>query len=93
MGKSYASRPDDWPIAVFVTAGAPRSAVDLGRVGRPPGKRIGRFEVRGGPGLPWRTAVSKAKGEARDLGGDAVLINGGDEYYRVLRGYVYRRVP
>jgi hypothetical protein len=90
MGESHPARPDNWPISVYATGGAPAGAVELAQAGHPPGRPIGKLTISDSRGSSWMRVISEARTQARNLGGDSVLVTGGDMYWKRISVTVYR---
>lgn len=83
MGREYTARPDDWPIAVYASAEAPREVVTKSTVGagKPSGWQIGRMTVKESMfTTDWDRSIAEAKAQARRIGGDAIYIGPGDRF-------------
>jgi hypothetical protein len=89
MGQEYPPRPDDWPIAVYASAEAPREVVTKGAVGagQPSGWRIGKMTVKESMfTTDWDRSIEEAKKKARTIGGDAIYIGAGGRFGAATSG-------
>lgn len=90
LGHRREPRPENAWVDVYLGGGAPHDVQDLvDQVGTPPGVAIARLDVTGPPGTVWRDLLARAKAEARELGGEAIEITGGDNTYKSLHVVVY----
>jgi hypothetical protein len=86
-GEEFPSRPESWHIDVYKAGGVPVEAFNAGpsfKSGSTPAGsiRLGRGTVTGGAYGPLWRLIDKAKREARELGGDAIVIR----QHRPVRG-------
>jgi hypothetical protein len=91
IGREYPPRPSDWPIALHANNSAPHGLKVWAEAGKPEGKRIGRLHLNTRPRQDWQVIVSRLRSGARSIGGDAVYVYGGEDYYKVVEASVYRR--
>jgi hypothetical protein len=79
---TYAARPLDYPIAVYVAADLPpviRDSIEQPKPAAqlPAGSEVvGRNDAKGAVAATWQSVIAWSKKEARSLGGDAIVING-----------------
>jgi hypothetical protein len=89
-GPVYPARPENAFVGVFMSSGASyRYQQLIDNVGTPPGEPIARISVSGPPGSLPRDLIRRAKAEARELGGNAILVTASDDTYASLTATVY----
>jgi hypothetical protein len=86
-GVDYPPRPADWPVAVLVHPFAPALLIDaVGKnhlgLGPEGAEVIGEFrceeiDYSSSRAVPLRKTIAAAQAEAREMGGDAILIRAG----------------
>lgn len=80
VGNTYPPRPDDFLIAIYVPLEAPvdvqtslSNALPLSSMPSD-AEIVGRIDSRGAPAASWASVIEDAKGKARQLGGNAIVI-------------------
>ena len=74
MGREYPPLPEETTVAVYAVPSAPADVLRLATVGRPSGALIGKVTITGGLGRTYASGVERAQAEARELGGNAIVI-------------------